>query len=150
MRSMIALLVAGLLIAGIAACAGQKKQKQLAPLALSGKVSQAAVQATTVGTAAFQSGQFEEAKSSFDQAVAGAPDSGEAHYNLGLALFALGNRDQAREQFIQAANLSPGHPVIWDSPALSPFGNPEGSLPKTVKGQDHSNTRPTFGGVGPR
>lgn len=149
MKLMIVLLVAGLIAVGGAACAA-KKPKPLVPLELTGKVSQAAVQATTVGTSAFQSGQFEEAKTSFEQAVSGAPDSGEAHYNLGLALFALGNRDQAREQFIQAANLAPGHPVIWNSPALSPFGNPESSLPKSVQQRDHSNTRPTFGGVGPR
>jgi Tfp pilus assembly protein PilF len=149
MRSFVTIVVAGLLMVGAAGCAA-KKPKPLVPLALTGKVSQAAIQATTVGTSAFQSGQFEEAKSSFEQAIAGAPDSGEAHYNLGLALFALGNRDQARDQFIQAANLSPGNQVIWDSPALSPFGNPDSTLPKSVKGQDHSNTRPTFGGVGPR
>ncbi len=151
MKAWIMTAMAGLVLVGMVGCAGQNKPKPLVPLALTGKVSQAAVQATTVGASAFQGGQFEEAKSSFDQAVAAAPDSGEAHYNLGLALFALGNRDQAREQFIQAANLSPGHPVIWDSPALSPFGNPEGSLPKSSAQQrDHSNTRPTFGGVGPR
>lgn len=149
MKSVITIIMASLLIVVGVGCAA-KKVKPLAPLPLTGKVSQAAAQANTQGTSAFQSGQFEEARASFEQAVSGAPDSGEARYNLGLALFALGNRDQAREQFIQAANLSPGNQVIWDSPALSPFGNPDSTLPKTVQGQDHSNTRPTFGGVGPR
>lgn len=149
MKSFITIIMASLLIVVGVGCAA-KKAKPLAPLLLTGKVSQAAMQANTQGASAFQSGQFEEARASFEQAVSGAPDSGEARYNLGLALFALGNRDQAREQFIQAANLSPGNQVIWDSPALSPFGNPDSTLPKTVHGQDHSNTRPTFGGVGPR
>ena len=149
MKSFLTIFMASLLIVSGMGCAA-KKAKALAPLPLSGKVSQAALQATTVGTAAFISGQFEEAKSSFDQAVSGAPDSGEAHYNLGLALYALGDRDQAREQFIQAANLSPGHQVIWDSPALSPFGNPDSTLPKSAQGQDPGNTRPPIGGVGGR
>ena len=148
MKSFITICTASLLIVG-GGCAA-KKAKTLTPLPLSGKVSQSALQATMVGAAAFNSGQFEEAKSSFDQAVSGAPDSGEAHYNLGLALFALGNRDQAREQFIQAANLAPGHQVIWDSPALSPFGNPESTLPKTPLGQEPSGARPPLGGGGRR
>jgi len=40
-------------------------------------------------------------------------------------LYALGDAEQARQQFMEAANLAPGDKVIWDSPALRPFGNPE-------------------------
>jgi hypothetical protein len=42
-----------------------------------------------------------------------------------LALYALGDTEQARPQFMEAANLAPGDPVIWDSPALRPFGDPK-------------------------
>ena len=78
--------------------------------------------------------------------MAGAPTSAEAHYNLGLALFALGESDQAREHFIEAANLAPGDKVIWDSPALRPYGSPDSNIPKQVK-DPYSNQRPALGGM---
>jgi Tfp pilus assembly protein PilF len=121
--------VAALLIVVTWGCAANKPKPRV-PLPLMGNVSQAAQQANTLGTSAYGTGQFDQAKSYFEQAVSGAPDSGEAHYNLALALFALGASDQAREHFIEAANLAPGNQVIWDSPALRPFGSPDPSIAK--------------------
>jgi tetratricopeptide (TPR) repeat protein len=74
---------------------------------------------------AYQAGQFDEAKNYFYQAVEAAPQSGPAHYNYALALNALGDTEQARQQFMEAANYAPGDKVIWDSPALRPYGNVE-------------------------
>jgi hypothetical protein len=48
-----------------------------------------------------------------------------------LALNAMGDTEQAHQQFMEAANLAPGDKVIWDSPALSPYGDPE--VPKKNK-----------------
>jgi tetratricopeptide (TPR) repeat protein len=121
------------LLLWLAACSAPEKRKPRVPLAVSVTASQAAIQATQQGTKEYQSGNFEEAKTYFEQAVAGIPNSGEAHYNLGLALYALGDADQARDHFIEAANLAPGDKVIWDSPALAPFGSPDPSAPKKVK-----------------
>ncbi len=123
----------------------QEKSKARAPLSLGMSVPTAAVQATEQGSRAYQSRQYDEAKTSFEKAVAAAPDSGEAHYNLGLALFAMGDNDTAREHFIEAANLAPGNKVIWDSPALRQYGNPDSRLPKKKGAPDYTNQKPGLG-----
>lgn len=92
------------------------------PLELSPSVPLTASKINEEGRRAYVSGDYARAKGSFAQAVAEAPDSGEAHYNLGLAMLALGETTEARKHFIEAANLAPGHDVIWDSPALRPYG----------------------------
>jgi len=132
----------------VAACTKEpEKPKARAPLPLGMRASTAAVQATEQGTKAYQGRQYDAAKTAFEQAVTAAPDSGEAHYNLGLALFALGDNDAAREHFIEAANLAPGNKVIWDSPALRQYGNPDSNIPKKKKGDgtDYTNQKPGLG-----
>jgi tetratricopeptide (TPR) repeat protein len=114
-----------LLLVGVVACSFMNKEKPLVPLALESGVKPQLVTLTEQGTQAYQSKQFDDAKNYFFQAVAAAPQSGPAHYNYALALHALGDKEQARHQFMEAANLAPGDKVIWDSPALRPFGNPE-------------------------
>ena len=126
----------------------KSKPKPLVPLALGTGATSQAQALTQRGTEAYQTQQFMEAKALFEQAVKEAPDSGPAHYNLALALNAVGETEQAHQQFIEAANLSPGDKVIWDSPALRPFGSP--SAPKgPPKEHPYGTQRPTFGG-GPR
>jgi Tfp pilus assembly protein PilF len=110
---------------GATACSFLKKEKPLVPLALESGVTPQVATLTEQGTQAYQAKQFDEAKNYFSQAVATAPQSGPAHYNYALALNALGDTEQARQQFMEAANLAPGDKVIWDSPALSPYGNVE-------------------------
>jgi tetratricopeptide (TPR) repeat protein len=136
-----------LLFLGAASCSSTSKAKPLVPLALEPDVKPQAVAQTEQGTQAYQAKQFDEAKSYFFQAVATAPQSGQAHYNYALALYALGDTEQARQQFMEAANLAPGDKVIWDSPALRPYGNPESQ--KKSKQPTMPSTRPTMGG-GPR
>ena len=114
-----------LLLVGVVACA--KKAKPLVPLVLESGVKPQAEVLTEQGTQAYQARQFDEAKNYFSQAVATAPQSGPAHYNYALALNALGDTEQARQQFMEAANLAPGDKVIWDSPALRPYGKVESS-----------------------
>lgn len=138
-----ALIVGALLVAG--ACAHEEKPKPRVPLPLGMTVSPAVSQATQQGAQAYKSGQFDAAKTYFEQAVTGAPDSGEAHYNLGLALYALGDNDQARDHFIEAANLSPGNKVIWDSPALRQYGNPDPVMRKKKGSQEYTNQKPGLG-----
>ena len=112
------------LLVGAVACS-KSKAKPLVPLALESGVKPQAVVLTEQGTQAYQTREFDNAKNYFSQAVATAPQSGPAHYNYALALHALGDTEQARQQFMEAANLAPGDKVIWDSPALSPYGNVE-------------------------
>ena len=112
------------LLIGTVACS-KGKAKPLVPLALESGVKPQAVALTEQGMQAYQANQFDEAKKYFSQAVESAPQSGPAHYNYALALNALGDTAQARQQFMEAANYAPGDKVIWDSPALSPYGNVE-------------------------
>jgi len=133
-------------LVGMVACS-TSKPKPLVPLALETGTAPQAVTLTEQGAQAYQGRQFEEAKAYFSQAVTAAPQSGPAHYNYAIALYALGDSEQARKHFMEAANLAPGDKVIWDSPALHQFGNPES--PKAVKEHQTTTSRPTFGG-GPR
>lgn len=78
-----------------------------------------------IGIDLYKDRRLEAAKSEFLAAVAEGPKCAEAHYNLGLTLTYLGSKEEAREHFIEAANLAPGNQVIWDSPALRPYGEPQ-------------------------
>src|SRR5438105_11048063 len=118
------------LLVGAVACF-KSKGNPLVPLALEFGVKPQAVMLTEQGTQAYQANQFDDAKNYFSQAVAAAPQSGPAHYNYALVLNALGDSEQARQQFMEAANLAPGDKVIWDSPALRPYGNPEAPKKKS-------------------
>lgn len=132
---------------GGVACS-RNKEKPLAPLALEPGVKLQAVTLTEQGTQAYRGRHFEEAKGYFSQAVTAAPQSGPAHYNFALALNALGETAAARDHFIEAANLAPGDKVIWDSPPLSPFGNPEAEE-KVKTGPPQNPNRRGVGGRTP-
>ncbi|HJT20253.1 MAG TPA: tetratricopeptide repeat protein [Nitrospira sp.] len=140
------LLGALLLTLGTFGCS-KSKPKPLVPLTLETGAKSQAVTLTEQGTQAYQGKQFEEAKTYFSQAVAAAPQSGPAHYNYALALYSLGDTEEARQHFLEAANLAPGDKVIWDSPALRQYGNPQ--TEKAHKEHPTTNSRPVFGG-GPR
>ena len=134
------------MLVGVVACF-KSKEKPLVPLALESGVKPQVVTLTEQGTQAYQAMQFDDAKNYFSQAVAAAPQSGPAHYNYALALNAMGDKELARQEFIEAANLAPGDKVIWDSPALRPFGNPEAPKKKKLL---PDGTRMPGSGSGPR
>lgn len=77
----------------------------------------------TEGNRLFREGRWEAARQQFQEAVHAQPDLAEAHYNLGLAMNRMGDRAGAKPHFIKAANLAPGHKVIWNSPPLRRYGN---------------------------
>jgi len=139
----LAILAIMLVLVGPTACS--QKRKPLVPLALDGEVKSQATALTEQGTQAYQAQQYEDAKRYFEQAIAEVPQSGPAHYNYALALNALGDSEVARQHFLEAANLSPGDKTIWDSPALSPYGNPENK--NRTKARPYGTTRPNFGGM---
>jgi tetratricopeptide (TPR) repeat protein len=116
----------------MAACSFMSKEKPLVPLVLEPGVKPQAVTLTEQGTQAYQAKQFNDAKSYFSQAVAEAPQSGPAHYNYALALNNVGETEQARQHFMEAANYAPGDKVIWDSPALRHYGNVESPKKKLM------------------
>ncbi|HSQ50439.1 MAG TPA: tetratricopeptide repeat protein [Nitrospiraceae bacterium] len=117
---------------GTTACFFMKKEQPWVPLALESGVTPQVATLTEQGTQAYQAKQFDDAKNYFSQAVTAVPQSGPAHYNYALALYALGDTEQARQQFMEAANLAPGDKVIWDSPALRPYGNVESPKKKLL------------------
>ena len=143
----LSILGAVFMLVGVAACF-KTKEKPLVPLALELGAKPQVVTLTEQGTQAYQAKQFDDAKNYFSQAVAEAPQSGPAHYNYALALNALGDSEQARQQFMEAANLAPGDKVIWDSPALSPYGDPE--VPKKNKLLQGGGPRMPGMGGGPK
>jgi Tfp pilus assembly protein PilF len=129
---------------GTTACTKSKKVVR-SPLPLEAGSAQRAVDLNEQGTQAYRIRDFEQAKKLFADTVAAVPQSGPAHYNYGLALNILGETEAARRQFMEAANLAPGDKVIWDSPALSPFGNPE-IEEKKVAAPQNPNHRSGMGG----
>src|SRR5437867_10200232 len=127
------------LLCWLPACSSTPKAKLRTPLAVGPGAPPAGLKLTEQGTQAHLAGNYEQARTYCEQAVSLAPSSAEAHYNLGLSLFARGDTERAREQFIEAANLAPGDKVIWDSPALRPSDPPKGRLPRRRR---KSPTRP--------
>lgn len=146
MRPIVSVLVIGWLLWLPACASAPEKPKPRLPLPVALSSPKPVLQMTEQGTREYRNAHFEEAKAAFQQAVSGAPKSGQAHYNLGLALYALGETDEAREHFIEAANLEPGNKEIWDSPALRPYGAPDPNIVKKQK--EYQGKRPTGGGMG--
>lgn len=146
-RVTVGVVLVAVCVVGGAACGKAKRAVRL-PLTLEQGAPAQAVAVNEQGTQAFRANDFENAKALFGQAVATAPSSAEAHYNYGLALNALGETEAARKQFLDAADLAPGHKVIWDSPALAPYGDPE-TEEKKVAAPQNPNRRGGMGGRTP-
>jgi Tfp pilus assembly protein PilF len=141
-------LFSAVVLLSLAACSGsESKVRQPLPVV---NVPIPVRQSTDQGIRAYQARQYDIAKGYFEQAVAAAPTSGEAHYNLGLVLYTLGEVGEARDHFREAENLAPGNKVIWDNPTMHQYGDPEPTLKKSSKGKDFSTSKPSFGGMGPR
>ncbi|RMH37782.1 MAG: tetratricopeptide repeat protein [Nitrospirae bacterium] len=75
------------------------------------------------GNERFAQGRWGAAQIYYERVIQLAPDLAEAHYNLALVLERVGRHEEARAHYIEAANLAPGHTVIWNSPPLRRFGN---------------------------
>ena len=123
-------------------CTGPEKVQQptLQPPAGSNASASADVQK---GNTMFEAGRWERARQHYDLAVKTQPDLAEAHYNLALALERLGDHEQAHHHYIEAANLAPGHKIIWNSPPLRRHGN----VPDK-KGAGGPPVLPSLGGAG--
>ncbi len=103
-------------------CASDKS----APLMVLDPPSQSMAQVKTYlseGNRLFREGRWEGARQQFQAAVEAQPDLAEAHYNLALAMDFMGDGAGAKPHYITAANLAPGHKVIWNSPPLRRYGN---------------------------
>jgi len=139
------LTVFGLVLLCLSTTACFQKRKPLVPLLLEGDVKAQATALTEQGTQAYQAQQYEDAKRYFQEAMTLEPQSGQANYNYALALHKLGDTEVARRYFLQAADLAPGDKVIWDSPALAPYGNPDTKT--RTKDRPYGTRRPSFGNM---
>ena len=77
------------------------------------------------GNQRFAEHRWTAAIGKYEEAIQAQPKLAEAHYNLGLTLYRKGPVSAARPHFIKAANLAPGHPVIWNAPPFRRYGNIE-------------------------
>ena len=107
------------------------------PLAVPAGANDTAAKHNQEGIQQFNQGRWDTARQHFEQAVADDPKLAQAHYNLGLALHKLGNKDESRAHFMDAANLAPGDPVIWNSPALAPYGDVQKPLKPGEKPKEY-------------
>jgi Flp pilus assembly protein TadD len=74
------------------------------------------------GNRLFSAKDYASAEQSYRHTITAYPASAEAHYNLAVTLDRIGNRAEAKKHYIDAANLAPGHKVIWDSPPFRETG----------------------------
>ncbi|MDO8546738.1 MAG: tetratricopeptide repeat protein [Nitrospirales bacterium] len=115
-----------LAILAVSGCAFLNPPSPLRPtLAANNCQPLSVTQHNLAGVAHYKDRRLEPAREEFLIAVEEGPTCAEAHYNLGLTLIYMGEKDEARKHFMEAANLAPGNPVIWDSPALRPYGEPQ-------------------------
>jgi Flp pilus assembly protein TadD len=98
-------------------CSGQKSQIRNV-LAAPAEAKPAAAEQVAKGNTFFASRDYASAEQAFRQAIAVDSMLAEAHYNLALTLDRTGNQAEAKKHYIEAANLAPGHKIIWDSPPL--------------------------------
>jgi Flp pilus assembly protein TadD len=110
------------MIAGIlAGCASPKAPPTTILAAPSGTSAKAAAFMTD-GERLFQAKDWAGARQAYQAAVGVQPDLAEAHYNLAVAFDRMGNKEEAKKHYVAAANLAPGHKVIWDSPPFRDSG----------------------------
>jgi Flp pilus assembly protein TadD len=115
-RWMMALVVMGLL----GGCAALEKEERT--LRAPAGTPPAAMAAMEEGNRLFAAREWALATVQYAMAIKAQPSLAEAHYNLAAALEMLGDDAGARRHYIEAANLAPGHKVIWDSPPLRQHG----------------------------
>lgn len=108
----------------IGGCTSAPKSKQTLLPAPAG-TNAAAAHHNDEGIQAYQQQQWTAAKEHFEAAIKVAADLAEAHYNLGMTFYRLGNLREGDTHFIKAANLAPGNKVIWNSPLLGSVSVPE-------------------------
>lgn len=102
----------------------QSTPKRMALSAPAG-TNAAAARHNDEGIHAYQQSQWESAKQHFEAAITASPELAEAHYNIGMVLYRLKAMQEGDAHFIKAANLAPGHKIIWDSPPLKNVAVPE-------------------------
>lgn len=115
------LVVLGLMLSGCASSTAVPEQTLRPPAG----TLPAAVIAMEEGNRLFAARQWESAKAQYEAAIQAQPSLAEAHYNLAVVLDIMRDEAAARKHYIEAANLAPGHQIIWDAPPLRRHGDVE-------------------------
>ena len=131
MRWTLLVILSGLLISACAMAAHEERTLRAPAGALP-----AAVTAMEEGNKLFAARQWEPAKAQYEAAIKAQPSLAEAHYNLAMVIEMLGDEATARRHYVEAANLAPGHKIIWDAPPFRVHGFVEGSKSKGMIGAD--------------
>jgi Tfp pilus assembly protein PilF len=132
-------ILVGLLLVILAGCASAKAPP-LTTLPAPGDTSARAAASMKEGERLFQAKDWAGAREAFQAAITQQPELAEAHYNLAVTLDRMGDRPEARKHYVEAANLAPGHKVIWDSPAFR-----ESGFDYNVRGNSYLDPNPRGG-----
>jgi len=106
-------------------CSGASHSRQEEPLLPPEDATSLAAKLILEGNQRFAEHRWTVARGKYEEAIQAQPTLAEAHYNLGLTLYRKGPVATARPHFIKAANLAPGHTVIWNAPPFRKYGNVE-------------------------
>ncbi len=108
------------MIMGWSGCAGVLKETRT--LRAPAGTLPAAASALEEGNRLFAARQWDAAQAQYEAAIKAQPGLAEAHYNLALVLETLDQLGAARKHYVEAANLAPGHQIIWNSPPFRKHG----------------------------
>lgn len=118
-------------------CAGTPHSHQEGPLPPPEHATPLAAQLILEGNQRFAEHRWTAAIGKYEEAIQAQPKLAEAHYNLGLTLYRKGPVAAARPHFIEAADLAPGHPVIWNAPPFRKYGTAPEQAPDEDTGHQH-------------
>jgi len=118
-------------------CAGTPHSHQEGPLPPPEYATPLAAQLILEGNQRFTEHRWTAAMGKYEEAIQAQPKLAEAHYNLGLTLYRKGPVAAAHPHFIEAANLAPGHPVIWNAPPFRKYGTIPDHAPDEDTGHQH-------------
>lgn len=116
----------------LTACATAPQLPQNEPLPPPGNATPLVAQLLLDGNRLFAEHRWTSAIMKYEEAVKTQPKLAEAHYNLGMALYRKGPVSASHPHFIEAADLAPGHPVIWNAPPFRKYGTAESSTPTSA------------------
>ncbi len=119
-----------LVVLWIGGCAGPSPHPKDEPLPPPKHATSLAAQLILEGNQRFAEHRWTAAREKYKEAIQAQPKLAEAHYNLGLTLYRKGPVAAARPHFMEAANLAPGHSVIWNSPPFRKYGTVEPPAPE--------------------
>ena len=109
----------------LGACTGPKHQHSegVLPPPVDGNIE--AVKALVEGNRHFADHQWTRAIKKYKESLQADSSLAEAHYNLALTLDQQGRFSESRPHYMKAADLAPGHQVIWNAPPFRQYGTVE-------------------------